>query len=110
MKRTPKSNSAFLERWYKPSTIPRLEDYGYKTKKQINQCPVITEWLDLCFNAKFNTSYVQDQLFRWIRMHKDISLLRKTLTDGDATIEFIDFLRKNYLLGEYPFTQTLKAT
>lgn len=102
MKRTPKSNSAFLERWYKPSTIPRLVDYGYKTKKQINQCPIITDWLDLCFNAKFNTGYVQDHLFRWIRLHQKTNLLRQTLKDGDATVKFIDVLRKNYLLDYFP--------
>jgi hypothetical protein len=106
MKRTPKSNTKFLERWYKPSTIPRLEDYGYKTKKQINECPIITEWLDLCYNAKFNTAYVQDHLFRWITIHQEIILLRKTLTNGDATIKFIDFLRKNHLLGEYPSSKS----
>jgi hypothetical protein len=99
MKRTPKSNSAFLELRYKPSTIPRLEEIGYKTKKQINECPVITEWLDLCFNAKFSTGYVQDQLFSWIIIHENINLLRQTLKEGDASLDFYQFLCKNHLLG-----------
>lgn len=102
MKRTPKKNTMFIKKWYKPSTIPRLIDYDYHTKKQIDECPLITEWLDLCFNAKFNTGYVQDHLFHWIETHKEIILLRKTLTEGNETLKFSDFLSDNYLFGETP--------
>jgi hypothetical protein len=63
--RIPRKNSTFLKKNYKSSTIPRLTWYGYKTTKDINECPLITEWLDKCFSIP-NDSYIQDRLLQFI--------------------------------------------
>jgi|688.fasta_scaffold752669_1 hypothetical protein len=72
-KRTPKSNSEFLKKWYKSSTLGRLKvDLKYKNNRNIDNCKYITEWLDLCFyNHPFN-GYIQDELFNWIRICQEL--------------------------------------
>ncbi len=64
--RKPKINSTFIKKYYKSSTIPRLIDHlGYGTTVKINQCPIITEWLDRCYELG-NTGYVQEEMFEYI--------------------------------------------
>jgi hypothetical protein len=74
--KTPKKNSTFIKKYYKSSTIPRLEDLGYKSIKVINECPVITEWLEICYNSNLEHGFAQDHLFHWIGLHQDIDKIR----------------------------------
>ena len=67
--RTPKKNSTFIKKWYKSSTIPRLKDLGYINQVEINECPIITEWLNNCFELG-NNRYIQDEMFVFIRNKK----------------------------------------
>jgi|LakMenEpi03Aug12_release.lakeMendotaPanAssembly.Ray.scaffolds.fasta_scaffold918827_2 hypothetical protein len=68
--RTPKTNSAFLKKYYKSSTIPRLKDhFDYKNQLNINKCSIISRWLDNCFEFG-NTGYVQDDMFDYINFNK----------------------------------------
>ena len=67
--RTPKKNSTFIKKWYKSSTLPRLKDLGYINQVEINECPIITEWLNNCFELG-NNRYVQDEMFVFIRNKK----------------------------------------
>jgi hypothetical protein len=77
--RTPKTNSAFLKKYYKPSTIPRLKyDWNYKNQININKCPIITRWLDKCFELGI-TGYVQDEMFDHIYFNRKI--MKKKLSD-----------------------------
>jgi hypothetical protein len=66
--RKPKINSTFIKKYYKSSTIPRLlckNHMGYGSQVNINKCPIITEWLDRCYELG-NTGYVQDKMFEYI--------------------------------------------
>ena len=63
--RIPKINSTFIKKHYKSSTLPRLKDLGYKKQTEVNKCPIITDWLDKCFELK-NSRYNQDELFDFI--------------------------------------------
>ena len=77
--RTPKTNSDFLKKYYKSSTIPRLKyDWDYKNQININKCPIITRWLDKCFELG-NTGYVQDEMFDHIYFNRKI--MKKKLSD-----------------------------
>ncbi|MEN9336933.1 MAG: hypothetical protein RLZZ500_1920 [Bacteroidota bacterium] len=77
--RTPKTNSMFIKKYYKPSTIPRLKyDWGYKNQININKCPIITRWLDKCYELG-NTGYVQDEMFKHIYFNRKINY--KKLSD-----------------------------
>lgn len=67
--RTPKINSTFIKKYYKSSTLLRLKDLGYKNQTDINKCPIITEWLNKCFELK-NSGYIQDDLFEYISSKK----------------------------------------
>ena len=67
--RIPKINSTFIKKHYKSSTLPRLKDLGYKKQTEVNNCPIITEWLDKCFELK-NSRYVQDDMFDFIESKK----------------------------------------
>ena len=67
--RIPKINSTFIKKHYKSSTLPRLKDLGYKKQTEVNNCPIITEWLDKCFELK-NSRYVQDEMFDFIESKK----------------------------------------
>ena len=67
--RTPKKNSTFIKKWYKSSTLPRLKDLGYINQVEINECPIITEWLNNCFELG-NNRYIQDEMFVFIRNKK----------------------------------------
>jgi len=67
--RTPKKNSTFIKKWYKSSTLPRLKDLGYMNQVEINECPIITEWLNNCFELG-NNRYIQDEMFVFIRNKK----------------------------------------
>ena len=67
--RTPKKNSTFIKKWYKTSTLPRLKDLGYMNQVEINECPIITEWLNNCFELG-NNRYIQDEMFVFIRNKK----------------------------------------
>ena len=67
--RTPKKNSTFIKKWYKTSTLPRLKDLGYMNQMEINECPIITEWLNNCFELG-NNRYIQDEMFVFIRNKK----------------------------------------
>ena len=63
--RKPIKNTNFIKKYYKLSTLKRLEDFGYKTHIDINSCPIITEWLDKCFEEE-NSKYKQDDLFEFL--------------------------------------------
>jgi hypothetical protein len=63
--RTPKINSTFIKKYYKTSTLGRLKDLGYKNQVEINKCPIITEWLDVCFQIG-NTGYIQEEMFGFV--------------------------------------------
>ena len=67
--RTPKKNSTFIKKWYKTSTLPRLKDLGYMNQMEINECPIITDWLNSCFDLG-NNRYIQDEMFVFIRDKK----------------------------------------
>jgi len=67
--RIPKINSTFIKKHYKSSTLPRLKDLGYKKQTEVNKCPIITDWLDKCFELK-NSRYNQDELFDFIGSKK----------------------------------------
>jgi hypothetical protein len=67
--RTPKKNSTFIKKWYKTSTLPRLKELGYMNQVEINECPIITEWLNNCFELG-NNRYIQDEMFVFIRDKK----------------------------------------
>ena len=67
--RTPKKNFTFIKKWYKTSTLPRLKDLGYMNQVEINECPIITEWLNNCFELR-NNRYIQDEMFVFIRNKK----------------------------------------
>ena len=70
--RTPKTNSDFLKKYYKSSTIPRLKDhFDYKNQLNINKRPIISRWLDKCFELG-NTGYVQDEMFDHIYFNRKI--------------------------------------
>lgn len=86
--RTPKTNTTFIKKWYKESTIPRLSDLNYKSHKEINECPIITEWLDLCFFTSLKHGYVQDHLFHWIFLHNKIKVVRNVFTTNDEKTDF----------------------
>jgi hypothetical protein len=94
MKRTPKLNSTFIKKHYKTSTIPRLEQYGYKKLKDINDCPIITEWLDMCYYTKLVHGYTQDQLFYWIRLNQIIENLRNGFSSDDEKISLDNLFPK----------------
>jgi hypothetical protein len=64
-----RKNTTFIKKLYKASTLPRLKDLGYKNQMQINECPIITEWLNNCFELG-NTGYIQDEMFGFIRSKK----------------------------------------
>lgn len=67
------NNSMFLKKWYKSSTIPRLKEiFGYNTLEDIDNCNLISQWLDLCYYNHYNCGYVQEELFQWITKSKDI--------------------------------------
>ena len=59
--RIPKINSTFIKKHYK--------DLGYKKQIEVNKCPIITDWLDKCFELK-NSRYIQDELFDFIGSKK----------------------------------------
>jgi hypothetical protein len=64
--RIPKKNTDFIKKYYKDSTIPRLKyELCYKNQKNINNCPIITSWLDKSFELG-NTGYIQDKMFEHI--------------------------------------------
>ena len=68
--RTPKRNSLYIKKYFKLSTIPRLkEDLKYNSLKDIDNCPIISKWLDICFEDKLNR-HVQDDLFSYITENK----------------------------------------
>ena len=67
--RTPKKNSTFIKKLYKTSTLPRLKDLGYMNQMEINECPIITDWLNNCFDLG-NNRYIQDEMFVFIRDKK----------------------------------------
>jgi hypothetical protein len=67
--RVPKINSTFIKKYYKSSTLSRLKDLGYKKQTEVNKCPIITEWLDKCFENN-NSRYIQDELFDFVISRK----------------------------------------
>ena len=62
--RTPKKNSTFIKKWYKTSTLPRLKDLGYMNQMEINECPIITDWLNSCFDLG-NNRYIATLDFKF---------------------------------------------
>jgi hypothetical protein len=67
--RKPKTNTLYIKKYFKLSTIPRLLDIGYTSQKEINDCPIITKWLDNCFKEELNR-HVQDDLLGYILKNK----------------------------------------
>ena len=80
--RTPKSNSDFIKKWYKSSTIDRLKDHlGYKNQKNIDKCKIISEWLDLCYLNHDYNGYIQDELFDWIKTSREYNVVYQKRLD-----------------------------
>ena len=80
--RIPISNSDFIKKWYKQSTIGRLkEHFGYKNQKNIDKCKVITEWLDLCYLNHDYNGYIQDELFNWIKTSREYNIVYQRRLD-----------------------------
>jgi len=95
MNRTPKTNSVFIRKHYKTSTIGRLgEFFGYDSIKKMNSCPIISEWLDLCYNSKLAHGYSQDDFFSWIYAHQKIESVRNFMLSNDTSINLKEFRDK----------------
>jgi hypothetical protein len=95
IKKTPKRNSTFIKKYYKQSTIPRLEDLGYKSIKEINECSIITEWLELCYNSNIQHRFIQEHLFNWISLHKEIELVRNIFTNSEDNNDLQKIFSRN---------------
>lgn len=71
-------NTEQIKLKYKPSTIPRLQFYGYHEKEQINRCRIISGYWDI--ENKINPHKEQDIFFEYIiKIHKERVNLRKKL-------------------------------
>ena len=82
IERTPTSNSKFIKKWYKSSTIGRLkEDLEYRSIENIDNCQIISQWLDLCFYNHIDNGYIQDELFNWINTCNQIKVISEKRKD-----------------------------
>jgi hypothetical protein len=73
--RTPKSNSEFIKGCFEPSTIQKLEQFGYCTIEAIDNCHTIGHWLDLCFYSNHKNRFVQVDFLKWIKINQEINEL-----------------------------------
>ena len=53
---------------YKPSTISRMEDFGYRYKKDINNCDVLNRYFEI--ENDINKHKEQDILFEYLNNNR----------------------------------------